>query len=132
MNLNTTDITESRVAENPLYIRMRSRFDFSGNRTIGEFMMMKATREGYAPCANAVASRKGSPSSRRPLISFAALLISCVMLIVGAVGFVSAIVPEDPAEADPHSGIVHISVQSDPQTLSTIFPADITDITIKE
>ncbi len=132
MNITMTNTTEIHAEQNPLYIRMRSRFDFSGNRTIGEFMMMKATREGYNPPAKAVSARRSNSVSRRPLISFAALLLSCMMLIVGAISFVSAIVPEDPRGADVQNGIVHISVHSDPETLGTIFPADHSDATIKE
>lgn len=132
MNITMSSTTEISAEQNPLYIRMRSRFDFSGNRTIGEFMMMKATREGYNPPAKAVSARKSISASRRPLISLAALLLSCMILIVGLINFVSVVMPEDPAIEDPQSGIVHISLHSDPETLGTIFPADHSDATIKE
>ena len=132
MNITMTSTAEINADQNPLYVRMRSRFDFSGNRTIGEFMMMKATREGYNPPAKAAPARRSASTSRRPLISLAALLLSCMMLIVGAISFVSAIVPEDYAETDLQSGIVHISLHNDPETLGTIFPTDYTDATIQE
>ena len=38
--------TNEENGGNELYLKMRSRFDFSGNRTIGEFMMAKAASEG--------------------------------------------------------------------------------------
>ena len=132
MNITMTSTTEIHAEQNPLYVRMRSRFDFSGNRTIGEFMMMKATREGYNPPAKNVAARRNGSASRRPLISLAALLLSCMMLIIGAISFVSAIAPEDSVGSDIGNGIVHISVHSDPETLGTIFPVDHSDATIKE
>ena len=34
--------TSDETGANELYLKMRNRFDFSGNRTIGEFMMAKA------------------------------------------------------------------------------------------
>ena len=133
MNITTTLTTEIHAEQNPLYARMRSRFDFSGNRTIGEFMMMKATREGYNPPAKAATPRKAS-SSRRPLISLAALLLSCMMLIIGAISFVNAIAPTPAAnEAQGNAGgVVHISIHNDPETLRIIFPADSSEALIQE
>ena len=56
---------------NELYLKMRSRFDFSGNRTIGEFMMAKAASEGYGPVKVKKTSRRlrdpqTFPSAPRP------------------------------------------------------------------
>ncbi len=132
MNITATQTTEIHAEQNPLYIRMRSRFDFSGNRTIGEFMMMKATREGYNPPAKTVSARKASTASRRPLISLAALLLSCMMLIIGAISFVNSV---SPAVSEPDSaigGVVHIGVHSDPETLGILFPADSGEVLIQE
>ncbi len=131
MNITTTHTAEIHATENPLYTRMRSRFDFSGNRTIGEFMMMKATREGYNPPAMTAEPRKNT-TSRRPLISLAALLLSCMMLIIGAVSFIDAVLPsvEEPSAAP--SGVVHISVHNDPETLGILFPTDPSDALIQE
>ena len=131
MNITATQNTEIHATENPLYVRMRSRFDFSGNRTIGEFMMMKATREGYHAPRKAAAPRKIT-ASRRPLISLAALLLSCMMLIIGAVSFIDAVLPSAEEPASAPSGVVHISLHSDPETLGILFPTDESDALISE
>ena len=131
MNITMTSTTKIHAEQNPLYVRMRSRFDFSGNRTIGEFMMMKATREGYTAPAKATTVHKRI-ASRRPLVSLAALLLSCIMLIIGAVSFINAVSPSlDEGNSAP-GGVVHISVHSDPETLGILFPTDTSEALIQE
>ena len=77
MNSTITAANRPEGATNPLYIRMRNRFDFSGNRTIGEFMTMKANREGYCAPAKSAAPRRAA--SHRPLVSLVSLLLSAVL-----------------------------------------------------
>ena len=117
---------------NPLYIRMRNRFDFSGNRTIGEFMAMKATREGYTAPTKAAASRRRASGSRKSLVSIASLLLSCIVLIFCAVGIVDAVTPNDaPALSESYDAVM-IRENSDPAVLSLIFPQNDFTSTIEE
>ena len=64
---------------NELYLKMRNRFDFSGNRTIGEFMLAKAESEGYGVLRTGkrrVSSGIRKLSRRHPVLSALALLLS--------------------------------------------------------
>ena len=131
MNKTIVNANQIQGETNPLYIRMRNRFDFSGNRTIGEFMAMKATREGYAAPAKTAPTRRTS-ASRKALVSIASLLLSCIVLLFCAIGIVDAVTPNDtPALSDGHETIM-INKSSDPATLSLIFPSSDITSTIQE
>jgi hypothetical protein len=132
MNRSITNATPLQNENNPLYIRMRNRFDFSGNRTIGEFMTMKAVREGYAAPTKAPVARRKSAGSRKSLVSVASLLLSCIVLIFCAFGIVDAVTPADaPALTDGYES-VSISESNDPAALSLIFPRNDFTSTIQE
>ena len=131
MNNTTVRASQLQGENNPLYIRMRNRFDFSGNRTIGEFMAMKATREGYTAPAKSSSVRRTS-GSRKSLISIASLLLSCVVLLFCAVGIVDAVAtPDVPALAEGYESVM-IRKNSDPATVGLIFPQNDMTSTIEE
>lgn len=130
MNNSIAHATHPQGEQNPLYIRMRNRFDFSGNRTIGEFMTMKANREGYTAPAKAAAARRSS--SRKPLISIASLLLSCIVLLFCAVGIADAVTSKNAQPiSDGHESVL-IRENSDPAVLSLIFPTSNFASTIEE
>ena len=132
MNQSIARANQLQGETNPLYIRMRNRFDFSGNRTIGEFMAMKATREGCSAPVKAATARHRASGSRKSLISIASLLLSCIVLIFCAVGVVDAVMPSDaPVLAEGYDAVM-ISENSDPAALSLIFPQNDFTSTIEE
>ena len=131
MNNSIARANQLQSENNPLYVRMRNRFDFSGNRTIGEFMIMKATREGYSAPEKTVRVRR-TGSSRKSLVSIASLLLSCVVLLFCAVGVVDAITPAAPASLTEGYEAVSIRENSDPAALSLIFQSNDFTSTIEE
>ncbi len=132
MNNSVARENQLQNQNNPLYVRMRSRFDFSGNRTIGEFMTMKANREGYSAPGKTATARRHLSGSRKSLISIASLLLSCVVLLFCAVGILDHITPSDaPSLSDGYES-VSIRANSDPAVLSLIFPNNDFTSTIEE
>jgi hypothetical protein len=132
MNNSIARENQLRGETNSLYIRMRNRFDFSGNRTIGEFMAMKATREGYTAPAKAATPRHRASGSRKALVSIASLLLSCIVLIFCAVGVVDAVMPNDTPTLGEGYDTVMIRENSDPAAMSLIFPQNDFTSTIEE
>ena len=132
MNRSINNATQLQTENNQLYIRMRNRFDFSGNRTIGEFMTMKAVREGYSAPAKANVAKRKSSGSRKSLISLASLLLSCIVLIFCAVGVVDAVMPTDAPSLTEGYESVSIRESNDPAALSLIFPQNDFSSTIQE
>ena len=129
--MNRTTVNQQNTETNALYVRMRNRFDFSGNRTIGEFMTMKAIREGYSAPAKTEPARKAT-SSRKSLVSLASLLLSCIILVFCAVGVIDAIRPAEAPALSPAQDSITLSEHSDPAALSLIFPMGGYDATIQE
>lgn len=130
---NELHLSGSQAETNPLYIRMRSRFDFSGNRTIGEFMMMKAIREGYdAPSASHQKRRgKSVHWSCRSLASAVALLLSCVLLIFCTVNFIDSVMNDELSSSVTSSGqqeAVRINTLTDESVVKIVFPSETSDI----
>ena len=121
-NQNATD-----GGANELYLRMRSRFDFSGNRTIGEFMLTKALNEGYGPVSTGKTRRQSGIrklSRRHPLVSAMALLISCALFLFCTVRFMGD-VSANSAETDPAGHVadaILINTVSEPSALEIVFP----------
>ena len=112
---------------NELYLKMRSRFDFSGNRTIGEFMMAKAENEGF--CQAKSSKRQGRAglrklSRRHPVLSTLALLLSCALFLFCTLHFVNQVsskqAPESPSGADASS--ISISTVTEPSAVRIVFP----------
>ena len=132
MNRSINNATQLQTENNQLYIRMRNRFDFSGNRTIGEFMTMKAVREGYSAPAKANVAKHKASGSRKSLISLASLLLSCIVLIFCAVGVVDAVMPTDAPSLTEGYESISISESNDPAALSLIFPQNDFSSTIQE
>lgn len=132
MNNSIARNNQLQGESNPLYIRMRNRFDFSGNRTIGEFMAMKATREGYCAPAKTVTAHRRASGSRKALVSVTSLLLSCIILIFCAIGVVDAVMPSDtPTLSDGYDSVM-IRENSDPAAMSLIFPQNDFTSTIEE
>lgn len=130
MNSTITAANRPEGATNPLYIRMRNRFDFSGNRTIGEFMTMKANREGYFAPLKSAAPRRAA--SHRPLVSLVSLLLSAVVLLVCAIGVAGAVSGETSASRGSNGASVLMSQNSDPAALSLVFQGNDFTSTIEE
>ena len=130
MNSTITAANRPEGATNPLYIRMRNRFDFSGNRTIGEFMTMKANREGYCAPTKSAAPRRAA--SHRPLVSLVSLLLSAVVLLVCAIGVAGAVSGETSTSRGSDGASVLMSQNSDPAALSLVFRGNDFTSTIEE
>ncbi len=119
--------TSDNGANNELYLKMRSRFDFSGNRTIGEFMMAKAANEGYAP-ARSGKRRTASPirklSRRHPVLSTLALLFSCVLILFCTIRFMSDVSTKQyaPSGVDQSSAAISINTVTEPSAVRIVFP----------
>lgn len=54
--------TESEYAVNPLYRKMRERFSVEGQVTIGDFMRLRARRDGYDVAERTVAMQSAVPA----------------------------------------------------------------------
>ena len=111
---------------NELYLKMRSRFDFSGNRTIGEFMMAKAASEGYGPVGTK--KHRGSGvcklSRRHPFVSAVALLFSCVLFLFCTIRFMDDVSNKEyvASAGDAESASISINAVTDPAALQIVFP----------
>lgn len=111
---------------NELYLKMRSRFDFSGNRTIGEFMMAKAASEGYGPMG--AKGRRGSGvrklSRRHPFLSAVALLFSCALFLFCTIRFMDDVSTKEYAASSSVSESASISINTvtDPAAVQIVFP----------
>ncbi len=128
--MNTELHTADHAATNPLYIRMRNRFDFSGNRTIGEFMTDKAIREGFSAPEEAQKSKRRA--SRRPLATIAAFILSGAILLFGGIGVADAITSEPTPPSDNLQNSIRVNSLTDPSAVSLIFPNDTSDMTAGE
>ena len=112
---------------NELYLKMRTRFDFSGNRTIGEFMLTKALNEGYGPVSAGKKRRQSGISKlsrRHPLVSAMALLISCALFLFCTVRFMGDVSAKG-ADADASGQVadaIMINTVSEPSALEIVFP----------
>lgn len=118
--------TSGENGQNELYLKMRSRFDFSGNRTIGEFMMAKAESEGFGP---AKAKKKGGAgirklSRRHPFASAVALLISCALFLFCTIRFMDDVSNKEyVASAGSSDGAaISINTVTDPAAVQIVFP----------
>lgn len=58
--------TESEYAVNPLYRKMRERFSVEGEVTIGDFMRLRARRDGYDVAERTVARQSAAPAIALP------------------------------------------------------------------
>lgn len=58
--------TESEYAVNPLYRKMRERFSVEGQVTIGDFMRLRARRDGYEVAERTVAMQSAAPALAVP------------------------------------------------------------------
>jgi len=112
---------------NELYLKMRSRFDFSGNRTIGEFMMAKAVNEGFGPSKagkrrTSVGIRK--LSRRHPVLSSLALLLSCALFLFCTIRFMKDVSARQymPSTASADSASISISTSTEPSAVQIVFP----------
>lgn len=111
---------------NELYLKMRSRFDFSGNRTIGEFMMAKAASEGYGPVG--AKKHRGAGvrklSRRHPFLSAVALLFSCVLFLFCTIRFMDDVSHKEYAAnaGVAESASISINAVTDPAALQIVFP----------
>ena len=128
MTMNATQNQNAAdCGANELYLRMRTRFDFSGNRTIGEFMMAKAVNEGYGPVSAGKSRRQSGIrklSRRHPLVSAMALLISCALFLFCTVRFMGDFsAKETPADpAGQVADVILINTVSEPSALEIVFP----------
>ena len=118
--------TNEENGGNELYLKMRSRFDFSGNRTIGEFMMAKAASEGYGPMGTK--KHRGSGvrklTRRHPFLSAVALLFSCVLFLFCTIRFMDDVSNKEyvAGSGAVESASVSINTVSDPAALQIVFP----------
>jgi hypothetical protein len=131
MNIRNTTEMEA----NPLYIRMRQRFDFSGNRTVGEFMTMKAIRDGYQQndkkAASARTKARGIFRGKQAMVSAFALLVSCILFVFCAFQIVGAILPDSADSATPEPVIVKVNTLTDASVVEIVFPTDSSDTTME-
>jgi len=123
--INTENSAE--LGTNELYLKMRSRFDFSGNRTIGEFMMAKAVSEGFAPLKKN--KRRGSSgirklSRRHPVFSALALLISCALFLFCTIRFMDDVSKKEytASAVETESAAISIDTVTDPAAVRIVFP----------
>ena len=111
---------------NELYLKMRSRFDFSGNRTIGEFMMAKAASEGYGPVKSKKSRGTGirKLSRRHPVLSAMALLISCVLFLFCTIRFMDDVSNKQyvSSNGSGDSAAISINTVTDPAAVQIVFP----------
>ena len=112
---------------NELYLKMRSRFDFSGNRTIGEFMMAKAANEGFGPVKTGkkrASSGIRKLSRRHPVLSSLALLVSCALFLFCTIRFMDDVSNKEyvAGSGAVESASVSINTVSDPAALQIVFP----------
>lgn len=63
--------TESEYAVNPLYRKMRERFSVEGQVTIGDFMRLRARRDGYEVAERTVAMQSAAPALAAPAVATA-------------------------------------------------------------
>ena len=119
--------TSEQAESNELYLKMRSRFDFSGNRTIGEFMMAKAVSEGYRPQRTKARQSRSAwrdLSKRHPVLSTLALLLSCALFLFCTVHFMHDV--SDVNEADVASlsegSSISINTVTEPSAVRVVFP----------
>lgn len=118
---------ESENGTNELYLKMRSRFDFSGNRTIGEFMMAKAVNEGFGPAKTG--KRRSSAgirklSRRHPVLSSLALLLSCALFLFCTIRFMKDVSNKQymPSTASTESAAISITTSTEPAAVQIVFP----------
>jgi hypothetical protein len=118
--------TSGESGQNELYLKMRSRFDFSGNRTIGEFMMAKAASEGYSPVRAKKKSGAGirKLSRRHPVASAFALLISCALFLFCTIRFMDDVSTKEYVASSGSGDSVSISINTvtDPAAVQIVFP----------
>ena len=111
---------------NELYLKMRSRFDFSGNRTIGEFMMAKAVNEGYCTAKSKKhrSSGIGKLSRRHPVLSALALLLSCALFLFCTIRFIDDVSMKEysASNGDVESASISVSTVTDPAAVQIVFP----------
>ena len=112
---------------NELYLKMRSRFDFSGNRTIGEFMMAKAASEGYGPVKfkkHRGASGIRKLSRRHPVLSAFALLISCALFLFCTIRFMDDVSTKEyvASAGNGENAAISINTVTDPSAVQIVFP----------
>lgn len=117
--------TSDETGANELYLKMRNRFDFSGNRTIGEFMMAKAANEGYGPIkANKRHGRGVRKLSRRhPVFSAVALMLSCALFLFCTIRFMKDVSTKEYGGAN-ESASVSIKTSTDPASVRIVFPQE--------
>ena len=128
MTFNVIQNQASDQAEsNELYLKMRTRFDFSGNRTIGEFMMAKAESEGYRPHrAKTRQSRSAwrDLSKRHPVLSTIALLLSCALFLFCTIRFMNEVsdVKKTEVASVSDGSSISISTVTEPSAVRVVFP----------
>ena len=112
---------------NELYLKMRSRFDFSGNRTIGEFMMAKAANEGFGPVKTGkkrASSGIRKLSRRHPVLSSLALLVSCALFLFCTIRFMKDVSVKEyaPSKGTDQSASISINTVTEPSAVRIVFP----------
>lgn len=112
---------------NELYLKMRSRFDFSGNRTIGEFMMAKAANEGFGPVKTGkkrASSGIRKLSRRHPVLSSLALLVSCALFLFCTIRFMKDVSVKEysPSKGADQSASISINTVTEPSAVQIVFP----------
>ena len=119
--------TSDENGTNELYLKMRSRFDFSGNRTIGEFMMAKAVNEGFASAKTG--KRRASSgirklSRRHPVLSSLALLLSCALFLFCTIHFMKDVSTKQyvPSNGTDDSAAISITTVTEPSAVQIVFP----------
>lgn len=119
--------TSDENGTNELYLKMRSRFDFSGNRTIGEFMMAKAVNEGFASAKTG--KRRASSgirklSRRHPVLSSLALLLSCALFLFCTIHFMKDVSTKQyvPSNGTDDSASISITTVTEPSAVQIVFP----------
>lgn len=108
---------DSNRANNTLYTEMKTRFGFSGDRTVAEFMMSKAEREGYlskekrAQKRRAFLKKTANKVQRRiPVAGALAILLCTVGVVIGTVSLVRSNAADDTPQIETPSSETEIVI----------------------